>query len=83
MPRTTVSVAYSVDTDGNVFPEIIKWHDGRSWRIQRILHTCQRPDTAEKRFTVLISGHQRNLFFDGLNWQIEPVSGGRHENTNF
>lgn len=70
MTKLQVAVAYSVDADGNIFPRLIKWQDGREWVITRVIHTCRCPYSDNLRFTVLVAGQQKYLYYDDVNWYV-------------
>ena len=72
LTSVNVTVTYQVDDNGNIFPLSITWKDGRSWNIQRVLHTCQSPDMSFKgiRYTILIDGEEKYLYRDNLHWYV-------------
>ncbi len=56
MNRVNVSVQYSAEPDGIIYPQKVRWEDGRVWDIERVLHTCRSPDLSFEgiRYTVWI-----------------------------
>ena len=71
-----VTVVTGTDTDGNICPTHIQWHDGRGWDIERILYTRSRRSAAgtEIRYTVLIGGKEKYLFRLGEKWYVQSRS---------
>ena len=66
---TPVNVVTEPDGFGNETPMQIVWSDNRRFHIQRIIQVCQ-PEDKVIRYTILIGGKQRQLFFNGLEWRI-------------
>ena len=66
---TPVQVVTRPDEFNNIIPIEILWSDDRRYPIQRILHVCQ-PEDMILRYTVLIKGRQRQLFFNGSEWRV-------------
>jgi hypothetical protein len=71
-----VTVVTRSDTDGNVCPVHIQWHDGRGWDIEKILYTRSRRISAgtEIRYTVLIGGKEKYLFRLREKWYVQSPS---------
>ena len=66
--KVYVTVRTDFLSDGTMLPRILKWEDGRKYRIDEILNVA--PAAAQKaggfgdRYTVLICGKQCYLFFE-------------------
>lgn len=66
--KVYVTVRADFDEDGTLLPRIIKWEDGKSYRIDRVTQICMAP--AQKcggqgdRYTVIINGRESYLFFE-------------------
>lgn len=67
-----VSVDSLRDADGNATPQIVHWHDGRTWEIERLLHICPSVDLPFEsvRYTVLIGGREKYLYQAGKRWYV-------------
>ena len=53
--KVFVKVDYQILTGGAIRPTRIHWHDGRTWEIQKTLHSCASADNfIGIRYTVLI-----------------------------
>lgn len=79
MNRVSVVVRCSITEDGILSPQKIVWSDGRVWKVERVLHTCRSPDSSFEgtRYTVLIGGVQKYLYYTGSEWYVyTPVLGG-------
>ena len=72
MNKVAVAVNCTVDKDGNISPNRITWDDGRTWDIERVLHTCSSPDMSFEgiRYTVLIGGAEKYLYRDHSMWYV-------------
>ena len=63
-----IEVEVHFATDGTMLPRIIEWEDGHKYEIDRVLKI--QPAPAMKaggqgdRYTVMIGGQQRYLFFE-------------------
>ena len=70
-----VAVLVRFDQDGKMTPLSILWEDGRSYEIDRITDRTRAASLKAggqgMRYTCLIRGHQRYLFFDDTRWFIE------------
>ena len=66
--KTYVEVSVTFDEDGRMTPRTITWEDGTRFEIDRVLDV--RPAPALRcggqgdRYTVMIGGQQRYLFFE-------------------
>lgn len=76
MNKVYVAVKCRWDGGSDPYPLRITWKDGRSWDIQRLLHTCRAPDGSfdGTRYTVLINGLEKYLYRDGQGWYVVPVA---------
>lgn len=54
-------------------PSAIVWKDQKKYLIQRIIHICQ-PEDLIFRYTILVGGEMRHLFYDGKEWRIYKPS---------
>lgn len=75
MNRVNVSVSEVKDADGNIRPKVLRWHDGREWLIDRVLHICRSADGdyVGTRYTVLIAGMEKYLYRDGKQWYVDAA----------
>lgn len=69
--RVYVKVNSDFDSTGYVVPRTITWADGRTFRIDEVkdfrpASTLERGHTGD-RYTVLIRGEERYLFFEKTN----------------
>ena len=73
--RVDVSVKEARDADGNIRPKVLRWHDGREWLVERVLHICRSPDGEfdGTRYTVLIAGTEKYLYRDGKQWYVDAA----------
>ncbi len=66
--KVYVKVGVIFREDGTMLPRSLTWEDGRKYPIDRVLHV--RPAYAERaggqgdRYTVMVAGQQRYLFFE-------------------
>jgi len=70
-----VSVNVDIDEEGAVQPRAIRWSNGRSFRIERVLYKCRASSNKVSgggiRYTVQISGRETYLFSEGSRWFVE------------
>ena len=66
-------VPYDKERPGYVRLRSLRWSDGRAWRIDRVLHTCQSPDCSYEgiRYTVLICGQEKYLYRSEDSWYVQ------------
>jgi len=69
MKYTSVSVETVIDECGQTMPSKIIWNGKTKYSIERIVHICQ-PEDLIIRYTILVHGRMRHLFFDGKEWRI-------------
>ena len=62
MEKVFVKVDYQVLTGGAVRPTRIHWHDGRTWDIEKTLHSC----TSEGDFKVVRKNIYTELMISGM-----------------
>lgn len=57
---------------GEVVPINILWEDGRSWKIDRVLHRCASMNGEYEgiRYTVLIGSAERYIYRAGHAWYV-------------
>ncbi len=73
--KTYVGVHARFDTNGNIFPVVVSWEDGRRFSVDRILDV--RPAASLKcggfgiRYTCRILGKETYLFLEGNRWYVE------------
>jgi len=72
MNKVSVTVHFSVTTDGIVSPRKVIWKDGRVWEVERVLHTCRSSDRSFEgiRYTVLIGGKEKYLYYSEPEWYV-------------
>ena len=73
MRYTPVTVETTLDECGQDMPSAIVWKDQKKYLIQRIVHICQ-PEDLIFRYTILVGGEMRHLFYDGKEWRISKPS---------
>ena len=70
-----VAIELLMRTDGTMRPTQLIWENGVSYPIDRVLHVT--PAASLKvggcgiRYTVVIGGQQRHLFFENGRWFVE------------
>lgn len=71
-----VRVNACFDTEGRMIPTELIWDDGRRFEITRVINSCRaaslRAGGQGTRYTCVINGAVRYIFFDGLRWFVEP-----------
>ncbi len=71
MKKQIVDVIYRCDKNGNITPLCLNWMDGRSFRIDRVLHISRIPvESYGLRFTVAIGSKQRQIYFCNKRWYV-------------
>ena len=75
--KVYVAVESYTDELGHTRPCIVVWHDGRRFEIQKILEERQAVSVGAGgrglRYTCLIDGKRRFLFFEGPRWFVDAV----------
>ena len=75
MQRLYVEVLARHTAEGDVIPLSVIWDDGRRFSVDRILDTRRcvslKAGGAGIRYTCVISGRARYLFFDDDRWFVE------------
>jgi hypothetical protein len=67
-----VEVETSRSRSGELSPKSIRWHDGRTWKINKILHVCTSPDAELEgiRYTILIGSAEKYIYRLGDRWYV-------------
>ena len=73
--KNFVKVIVSFDCDGTLTPKVIIWDDAQSFNIDKITDIRFTPspqnEKAGIRYTCLIHGKQRYLFFENSRWFVK------------
>ncbi|HIT59418.1 MAG TPA: hypothetical protein IAC39_06880 [Candidatus Faeciplasma pullistercoris] len=73
--KAYVSVNIDVDEEGGVHPRLIRWENGVTFKIEKIVYKCrassERVGGGGIRYTVLIRGKESYLFQEGNKWFVE------------
>ena len=72
MKKVYVRVDSERRGSGEIVPLKVSWHDGRSWNIDRVLHTCVSHDGEFEgiRYTVLIGSAEKYIYRAGHVWYV-------------
>ena len=72
MKKISVGVECSRREQGNLVPMSLRWADGRTWKIDRVLHTCvsHSGEFDGIRYTVLFGSEERYLYHTGSDWYV-------------
>ncbi len=75
MKKTYVQVICNHLDNGAVLPMEIRWTDGRTWKVRRVIHASRSLDGEYEgtRYTVLIGRSTRYLYQAGDRWYVEAV----------
>ena len=75
--KVYVAVESYTDEFGHTRPRIVIWQDGRRFEIQKVLEERQAVSVGAGgrglRYTCLINGKRRFLFFEGPRWFVDAV----------
>ena len=75
--KVYVGVESYTDEIGRIRPKIVCWEDGRRFEIQQVLEERRAPGSCfgapGMRFSCLINGVRRDLFFEGQRWFVLAV----------
>ena len=75
--KVYVGVESYTDEIGHTSPRFVFWQDGRRFEIEKILDERQAVSVGvggrAKRYTCLINGRRRFLFFEGTRWFVDAV----------
>ncbi len=75
--KVYVGVESYTDEGGHVSPHIVHWLDGRRFEIQKVLDerhaVCIGAGGRGIRYTCLINGRKRFLFFEGSRWFVDAA----------
>ena len=76
--RVYVNVQANHLRNGNVVPKIVQLKDGREWKIQKVLYSCESTDeeTEGIRYTVLIAGAEKYIYELNGRWYVISAEGG-------
>lgn len=70
-----VKVTATFDCDGNLTPENIIWSEQKNYPISRVTDirytTSPENQKAEIRYTCIIHGKEKFLFFEGNRWFVK------------
>lgn len=73
--KVYVTVTACFDADGDITPLSIRWEDGRTFEIDRVLEVREAASLKVSgqglRFTCRILGHVTHLFLDDDRWFVE------------
>ena len=73
--KAYVSVNVDIDEEGAMQPRAIRWKNGHSFRIERVLYKCRASSNKVGgggiRYTVQIHGQEKYLFCEGNKWFVE------------
>jgi hypothetical protein len=77
--RVNVRCSVEYDVDGTATPRVIYWPDGRSFFVERVI-ARQRSvpavgDCEKTRFTCVIHGEEKFVYWDGFRWYVEGKLG--------
>ena len=61
--------------DGCIRPVVLRWPDGRQWKISRTLHVSTPTENEFEgiRYTVLIGSAEKYIYRLGSTWYVEPL----------
>ena len=70
--KVYVDVETSLSPTGEISPKSIHWHDGRIWKIKKILHVCTSPDAELEgiRYTIRIGSAEKYIYKLGDRWYV-------------
>lgn len=75
--KVYVGVESYTDEDGHTRPHFVHWRDGRRFEIQKVLDERRAVSINAGgrgiRYTCLIEGRKRFLFFEGPRWFVEAA----------
>ena len=75
--RQYIGVTVRFDADGRITPLQVRWTDGRSWQVEKVLFREGFPLAGEQRsgvrFTVEVKGQEKLLFYNRERWYVFPV----------
>ena len=74
-----VSVELIVDEEGGILPTAIIWEDGHRYCIDRVTDVryaaSQKAGGIGTRYTCMIMGQQKYLYFEDPKWFVEKTVG--------
>ncbi len=75
--KTYIDVVARFDTDGQIIPEKILWHDGKVFYIDRVLDIRRaaslKAGGAGIRYTCRINNRKAYLFLEETRWFVEEI----------
>ena len=76
-----VDMEVAFTTEGAIIPKKIRLKDGRTWKIDRLVHTCEENPGGGKyegiRYTVIIGGVEKYIYERHGRWYVN--SAGKEE----
>ena len=72
MEKIFVQVKSKKTDNGEVIPLSLSWTDGRTWKIDRVIHSCSSlsGDFEGIRYTVIIGNEERYIYRTGHDWYV-------------
>jgi len=78
-----VTVDCRMSRSGAEKPLRIYWSDGKSWTVDKVLHTNRSYEEGLEgiRYTILIGSAEKYIYRDDAGWYVVPnhTDGGDHE----
>jgi hypothetical protein len=75
--KVYVGVESYTDADGHTSPRVVQWVNGQRFEIQRVtderMAVCVDAGGRGVRFTCLINGKLRYLYFEGPRWFVDAA----------
>ena len=70
--KTYINVECKALPGGKKIPVLIQWHDGRTWKIKRILHVSLPAEGEFEgiRYTVMIGSAEKYLYKENDKWYV-------------
>lgn len=69
-----IEVILKQKKDGEIVPLYVVWDDGKKYKIEKIFNKQRRASTVGGcglRYSCMIEGKQRNIFYEKDKWFIE------------
>ena len=81
LKRVYVNMDCLVSSDGSEEPRVLYWKDGRSWKIDQILHITLPSENEFEgiRYTVLIGNAEKYIYRNNAGWYVVPAPGRNNE----
>lgn len=74
--KVYVKVNVDCDSKGYMTPKAITWSDGRIFIIEKVKDHCPNGKNGE-RYSIVVHGEKRNLFFEKANEQFKQDLSGQ------